>query len=162
MASLVQVKGRWDGPSQANLKELVKFPKVMEKVATKVVHDAAVDFKVRVVDSIESQTGNWAPLSPVWTKKKVYLNLDPRILVATGEYLRSFQVELGPLRGSVLSHQVLGRWIEYGTFGVPNTKMEKLPGRMPARPHLIPALDQVTTRLPGRVRKEVRDAFSGR
>lgn len=150
--------------AQESLKQFKGFKKLLQAAATEVVHEAAEDYKKEVVDMIENQTGAWAPLSPVWTAKKKVFNFDPRILIATRAYVDSFATDLGPLRGSVLGMWVLGRWIEYGTDGIPNfaAPAEKGAGRMPPRPHLIPALDRVKMRLPKKAQARIRDAFSRR
>jgi hypothetical protein len=99
----------------------------------------ANEFKDELVFRIASQAFNHQPLNPDYKAGKVAQGLDPRILIATREYLDSIQVtkligEYGyrvgvPNRihsGSNISLRDLARMLEFGT------------SRMPARPHWRP------------------------
>ncbi len=158
------VSGKWDAKSKRNITALSRLKGKMASAASKSVGDAADLYKHEVTHMIMYQTGGFAPLSPVWAKKKQHFQLDPRVLIATGKYVQSFQVEKAPMRGSVMCLYVLGRWIEYGTDGIPNYRapVQRGPGRMPPRPHLIPALDRTKMYLRNNVKETVSRAFANR
>ena len=91
---------------------------------------------------IENQLLTWKPLSAAYLRRKRRLNLDERILIATGHYLDSIQVRTDPNDDWKITigfyenqqHPVyegidfndLARWLEYGTT------------QMAARPHWRP------------------------
>lgn len=164
MARLATFSAKWTAESKTNLTKLLGLKRTMQTGASKAAHVAADIMRHEMKDMIENQTADWAPLSEVWTKKKQFHKLDPRILVASGEYLRSIQTEKVHLRGSVVGNWLLGRWIEYGTEGVPNVNAptQKGEGRMPARPHRGPALSRAKVYLPGNTKEMIRNAFAKR
>lgn len=95
---------------------------------------------------IEGQGMGLAPLSASWADYKGKHGLDPRILIATGEYLDSFSVTRIGGRTWQLSpkgQEQLAEWLEYGTAD------------MPARPHWI----YVSQQLPDKIRQSAQTLF---
>ena len=104
----------------------------------------AEDFATDLRRIISSQVFAWAPLSPAYAKRKKRLGLDPRILIATGAYIKAIQAmpnDDGSWRVDVPNTPLspkskytlrdLAHWLEWGyTSG--NTVM-------PPRPHWRPA-----------------------
>lgn len=104
------------------------------------------DAKDQLKSHIESGSGHLTPLSANWSEYKARHGLDPRVLIATGEYLDSFTVSRVGERTWMLSpvgHEELAGWLEYGT------------GDMPARPHWV----FVNDKLPDRIRRNVKGLF---
>lgn len=113
----------------------------------------------RVRRGIRDQVWDHAELSAAYAAWKDEQGLDPRILVATGEYVSAiihrptaFGFEIGVMAGTHLQAQVayetLGLWLEYGTFDAQGNV------KMPARPHFRPAI--------AAWRAEAEDAFLAR
>ena len=88
---------------------------------------------------IERQIITWVPLNKKYARRKRLLGQDPRILMATGRYVRAIHAEKQadgswqvavpntPLKvGSKHTLQDLAKWLEFGTK------------TMPARPHWRP------------------------
>lgn len=157
------IRAKWSSEAKYNIdKKLPKLKDWMRKAVNEIAWYAAEVYKHEVVDMIENQTVEWTPLSEVWQKKKDFFKLSPLILKATGDYVGSFEVEKNEMKGQVLGDWELGRWLEHGTDGVPNLKapFEHGPGRMPARPHLMPALVRTKPYVPKFADQEIRNAFS--
>lgn len=164
MARLATFSAKWTAESKTNITKLTLLKRKMQAGASKAAHVAADVMVHEMKDMIENQTYEWKPLSEVWTAKKDFHKLDPRILIASGDYLNSIQSEKKPLRGSVVGNWLLGRWLEYGTDGVPNlgAPTQKGEGRMPARPHRGPALSRAKMYIPGNTKELIRNAFAKR
>lgn len=119
------------------------------QVPNQFCEEVANEFKDELQFRIASQAFGHRPLNPAYRMGKVRARLDPRILIATGEYLESFTVEdlssrehqerhgiEGPgfvvgvrdgiHSGSRLPYRVMARIHEFGT------------SRIPARPHWRP------------------------
>lgn len=126
-------------------------------------------FRDDLVERIESQRFRHAPLSPGYVEAKRRAGLDPRILIATHEYLDS--IEVSPLTdgsgvrvgvggrthsGGIPMRQ-LARMLEFGTI------------RMPARPHWRPLASiykrrarQMARELGANISRSVNDAMRRR
>lgn len=103
------------------------------------VHALALGMREDLVNRIEHQRFHHAPLAPSTVEAKKKAGLDPRILIATHEYIDAIEVEPLPdgsgyrigvgnkvHSGSGVSMRDLARWLEFGT------------SKMPARPHWRP------------------------
>lgn len=98
------------------------------------------EFKSKLVHSIEQQVLPMKPLSPKYREYKKRNLLDPRKLIATGEYIDSIDVTedgegnimVAPNNkrrdGTTITNRDLGKFLEYGT------------ARMPKRPHWKPTI----------------------
>lgn len=78
----------------------------------------AEEVKARLVYSIELQTFKHEPLSTKWANKKDRLGLDPRILIATGEYVDSIftgQTSTGFFVSIPEGLTKRAAWMEFGT-----------------------------------------------
>ena len=108
-----------------------------------------------------------APLSPTYVAWKDRMGLDPRVLIATGKYVRAIGYVETPYGGIVglvrktrkgkkpLPYALLQRWLEYGTR------------KMPARPHWRPMMTEWKSRrrefglrIKSRVGKALKAALS--
>ncbi len=89
-----------------------------------------------ISNNIEIQSYGHEPLSLAWSNYKLDNSLDPRILIATGEYVKNIQArknEKGDwsaglpneLHESGVNFQDLWSWLEFGT------------DKMVARPHFV-------------------------
>lgn len=119
------------------------------QVPNQFCEEMANEFKDELQFRIASQSFGHRALNPAYRMGKVRARLDPRILIASGEYLNSFTVEdlssrehreihgiegqgfvvgvrSGIHSGSGLPYRVLARVHEFGT------------SRVPARPHWRP------------------------
>jgi len=110
--------------------------------------DLAEEFADDLRALITRQLIAWVPLTKGYARRKRMLGQDPRILIATGNYVNSIRaiqqgdgswvvgIPATPLRsGSKYTLKDLARWLEYGTH------------RMPARPHWRPAQAMWRTKL---------------
>ena len=82
-------------------------------------------------DIIKKQKFDWAPLSESYAEHKWREGLDDRIMIATAEYVnkgigyweKAGQIFVGPKPGkhskSGIPYQLLGRWLEFGTWKMP-------------------------------------------
>lgn len=119
-------------------------PVVIEKFAKEEAQKLAAD--IRKV--IYRQLYNWVPLATGTAKAKEALGLDPRILIATGAYVKNIKARPRVGRGGcsavwvvgnsdrlhpgdTFTYKELSRWLEFGT---------KRSGQVviPARPHFRP------------------------
>lgn len=97
---------------------------------------------------IESQSMGHADLSSKWSDYKSSHGLDPRTLIATGEYLESFKVTRIGTRTWKLhpeGQEELAEWLEYGTR------------TMPARPHWYYVNDSIESLIRDALIKEFKD-----
>jgi len=112
-------------------------PMAVQDLSRQLAEEFADDLK----RLIEQQAFAWVPLSSKYSRRKQMLRLDPRILIATGRYVRSIRPVQQPdgswvvgipptplFPGSRHTLQDLARWLEFGTRN------------MPARPHWRPAM----------------------
>lgn len=107
--------------------------------------------KELLIMEIEQQTMGHAELSDSWAKYKGSHGLDPRTLIATGEYLESFTVSRIGNRTWKLhpkGQEELAEWLEYGT----NT--------MPARPHWYYVNDSIEALIRNALIREFKDMTS--
>jgi hypothetical protein len=129
----------------------------------------------RVKDTIERQLYQWKPLSPRYAAHKRKMNLDPRILIATGDYIAGIgirklangQIEVGVKKRihkpSGLPLRILAKIHEFGT----RKYKVKLPQggvawvRIPARPHWRPVIAQVRAEI-GQTQAEIRKVVANR
>lgn len=107
-------------------------------VAREKCREFATEFVEELTERIERQQFHHVPLSPEYLRAKIEAGHDPRILIATQEYLNSIQVEPLPesdgfrvgvgdqVHESGVPMRQLARGHEFGT------------SRMPARPHWRP------------------------
>lgn len=113
---------------------------------------------------IKEQKEAWPPLNPYYKKRKVKAGYDPRMLIATGQYLSSitvyrsnnvwvvgtkpFRQHMGSKlnKGKMVPMSKLALWLEYGT------------SKMPARPHFRPAFYRTRQR----VKELFKEYTSGR
>lgn len=122
---MISMKLQADGLVTKIRKMKSKYPEASDKAAM-VLAEA---FVTTVRKNIEGSKFPLAPLSVSWTAQKAKLGLDPRILIATGDYLRSMRaVNAGKGRAKVELDARKFLRLEYGTR------------TMPARPHLSVAL----------------------
>lgn len=95
--------------------------------------------RVRYIVENQFFPGKTAPLSPDWRKRKERLGLDPRVLIASGEYLDSFGVEQ-PAWNKVVAGPSTAKHSE---AQIPNTLLANILeyGRehIPPHPHIRPA-----------------------
>lgn len=116
------------------------FKKGARLEANKLTEKLAKEIAEEAKDIIRNQKYELAPLSPAYEKHKEKKNLDPRIFVATRDYLDhgighwkkgKFNF-VGPLpkkrRNGKLKHTDVARWLEFGTFNEDGSV------KMPARP----------------------------
>jgi hypothetical protein len=118
--------------------------------------DAAVekiaDETVRLVkEVVESQNFNAVPLSPTYALRKRKQGLDPRVLIATKNYLRSFGTKkLGEMNWGVECDVLLAKRLEFGT------------SRMKPRMHWTPVMLAMHDAAPIMFAQEVfKDLFGG-
>lgn len=132
------------------------FKNSVEMSATETIKEIARDIVKTVKEAIINQTYNWKPLSEKYAAYKERELLDPRIYIATGEFLDSIKwgvthnkVWVGLPdkihQGSGLPLRVLGRIHE---FGAKRTVIDKDGGIrrvkfIPPRPVWRPALSSV-------------------
>ena len=131
-----------DGPiAEQRMKIFVNvFKKSAIPVMKEFGEEKANEFKDELVYRIASQSFNWRPLKPEYRLYKIKNRLDPRMMISTGEYINSIEVnelddQIGysvgvpnRLHNSGLSLRVLARIHEFGTI------------RIPARPHWRPQI----------------------
>ncbi len=108
---------------------------------------------------IRDQEFKWKPLSEAYADYKDRVGLDPRILMATRDYVnngigwwkKGKRINVGPKPGfhepSGLPYQLLGKWLEFGT--------ERMPARQVWRPLLSRIIQRSKT-----FRKEYRAAVA--
>ncbi len=156
---MLVVTGKWDKASQGNDKKLAALPRVVSMAATEICHTAALDYEETLYSYIDGQQGlsMWVPLSEVWFNKKRIRGLDPRILVASGDYKASFKPELAPLRGSVMGLWAIGQLMEYGGQGGDGVRTWTIP----ARPHRMPSLLLTLPRVQANISPVMTHALSG-
>lgn len=88
----------------------------------------------RVREMIYTQDGNWRKLSPAYVDYKKKAGLDPRILIATGQYVESIRARYIDKQWVIqpdAQNMKIGLWLEYGTK------------KMPRRPHFRPVIEQL-------------------
>ena len=102
----------------------VVVPTALEQIH-KFVEKKMNEFVKELVRYVEEQQGSWAALSPGWQKYKALHGLDPRILIATGGYLRSIKLKVEGNKFQIVAegHEDIAKYLEFGT------------SKMPARPH---------------------------
>ena len=123
--------------------------------AKKKLEFIAQSFLIRIKEVIEGQKYNWVPLKDAYKKQKIKQQLDPRILIRTGEYVESIYIEKTEVKpdedspeGLILSFsirlpdkeheesginlQLLARIMEYGSFK----------RNIPPRPHWRPVIEE--------------------
>lgn len=77
-------------------------------------------FISRVKEAILSQSVPVVPLTVAWAVRKRAKGLDPRILVATMEYVSSFKKrKLGPGSYAVVAKEPIHSWMNDGTKHIP-------------------------------------------
>lgn len=111
-----------------------------------IIEDEMDKAKEELVSKIESQSLGLAGLSEKWERYKNTHGLDPRVLIATGDYIDSFTVERKGKRTWQLypkGNEQLAEWLEYGT------------STMPPRPHWV----FVKEELPIQIREQVQNLF---
>ena len=116
------------------------FEKSYVEVAEKTAKQAATDMAHELRSRIENQRFRHQPLTPGYLQYKLMNHLDPRILIATGDYVNSIiphrirrgvwgvGVENRNHIDSDIPLRVLARWLEFGT------------SKSPARPHWRPMI----------------------
>lgn len=98
----------------------------------------------RIQRGIYNQILDWEPLSEQYAQWKEEQGFDPRVLIATQEYVGSiisspipFGITVRPIVGTHsmarVSYMTLAEWLEYGT------------DKMPARPHWRPIILEFET-----------------
>lgn len=103
-------------------------------------------FRTDLIERIEDQRFQHAPLSPKYLEWKQRKGLDERILIATRFYIdhiavrrshRGYKVGVGDARSpnAKVSLRQIVRWLEFGTT------------QMPARPHWRPMISIYTNKL---------------
>lgn len=113
--------------------------------AIELIQEAGKAFARRVRYAIRNQIYAWPPLSPNYAAWKEANDLDPRMLIATHEYINSIKatmtdygVEVGldpsKTHAGGIPMRLLGRWLEYGTMNLDGS------WRMPPRPHWRPEI----------------------
>lgn len=110
---------------------LAVFRKEVELNATKLTKESAKQIVEDARDAVENQSIDWVSLKPEYLERKEKEGLDPRILIATREYLMTFGwgVTHGKVwcgipsdvihEGSGLPAHILGRIHEFGTATIP-------------------------------------------
>lgn len=83
------------------------------------------EYMNELIEFIDQQRGNWAPLSEGWVKFKASHGLDPRILISKGDYIKSIKVVRNGDTFAITAegNEKLAEYLEFGTQ------------HMPARPH---------------------------
>lgn len=122
----------------------------------------------QVRDKIIRQTEpGWPPLSPAYARHKANHGLDPRMLIATGAYVKSIVVRrhgmnafsVAPSEDPLVDSEGrptgytltdLGAWLEFGTVNPDGSQ------KMPPRPHWRPVLDNFSEDQTA-VEQEIRD-----
>lgn len=116
------------------------------------IYDEMVKAKDELVQHIRSGDLPLAPLTEKYEEYKERHGLDPRILIATSQYINSFDVrrvgtrtwELRPYGShGDISNEELGQLLEYGS------------STMPPRPHWV----YVKEKLPSAIRRRLQDEF---
>jgi hypothetical protein len=114
----------------------------------KLVH-LARDLASEVRFAVKHQVYEWIPLTEKYKRYKKRNNLDPRILIATGEYIRNISVaihmdgtvEIGVKdkkhTASGISLKLLARILEYGSQKA----------KIPPRPHWRPTISKFRSRI---------------
>jgi len=106
-----------------------KFIKGFPEASTGAARVLGEAFLKTLKSSIETQSLGLAPLSESWTRTKAARGLDPRILMATKEYISSMVLTpVGQGKFAVEADGERFKLLEYGTRS------------MPARPHFRPAV----------------------
>lgn len=134
---------------------ITAFKKEAQLRASKLIRELAEDLAEEAKDIILEQRYNWESLSSGYLAYKLRVGLDPRILIATGEYVdegighyeKDGIIFVGPMPGihepSGVPYVKLARWFEYGTE------------TMPARPLWGP-LYRVALKRNKKLRKKIR------
>ena len=126
MATMLQVKIRHKKFEVLNGK--------FEKLFSGFTKDMATVGAWRVREQIYTQSGNWKKLSSAYVDYKKKHKLDPRILIATGDYVKSIQARYQNKQWMIApdaAHMKIGLWLEYGTK------------KMPRRPHFRPVVEEL-------------------
>ena len=109
---------------------LTVFEKEARLEAQRQTRQFAEEIAEEARNIIIEQRYNWAPLDPDYLDWKIKKGLDPRILIATRDYLEHIgtyeqdgKIFVGPLPGthkpSGVPYVKLARWFEYGTETMP-------------------------------------------
>lgn len=109
---------------------LTVFEKEARLEAQKQIRQFAEEIAEEARDIIKEQRYDWVPLDPDYLASKIKKGLDPRTLIATGDYLdhigtyeKDGKIFVGPLPGthkpSGLTYVHLARIHEYGTETIP-------------------------------------------
>lgn len=128
------------------------------ELADEVRTDLLIEEAAYVRSAIENQELDLEPLNVDYLVHKILSGLDPRVLIATHEYVNTIDVYMDPSGdkyvgvpdvkhipakrgGPAVNMQDLSKWLEFGTI------------TMPARPHFGPVHRRVMIRLPLRLAK---------
>lgn len=117
-------------------KGLEEVKKKLERInqrarRAKVIEEFSEEVRLKLVETIEKQGFKHQGLTKDWAAKKRRMGLDPRILIADGEYVGSIfsgQTSTGFFVSTPDSMAKLAGWLEFGTR------------RMTARPHWRPVM----------------------
>jgi len=136
MSFTIEIRGKFPDPKKLN----DMLSKQIRQAVKQEVHNIAQEFHDDLVGKIERQEFHHIPLKPGYREAKIKAGLDPRILIATGDYISGIQVE-DTLRGTAvglsntamhnsgLTFSRIGKVHEYGV------------NHIPARPHWRPTVE---------------------
>jgi len=152
------VKGEIQGGNPMEMLRQIARP-LIEEAGRKVTFRLANRYAGLVRETIIGQqlADKWVPLSPAYLLWKIRMNLDTRLLRATGEYVQSIVVRREDdyyiVKPAERKHEdprvaredgptlkQIGFWLEYGTWTVSQADDGSTEARvkMPARPHWRP------------------------
>lgn len=137
----------------SSLKILKRMEKAVPKLKAKGKDLSVIfaqEYARKLRTNIKDQVLGHKQLSNSWTTYKAKHGLDPRILIATGKYLRSIRSYRTGDGAKVQSSSEYGILHEFGS------------GKLPARPHWIPTLlmMQVEKKLVTKIEKQLLDVFT--
>jgi hypothetical protein len=149
-----------------------RYAKYLDATSLELIRDSGRKLARHIRDAIYRQVYTWRPLSSGYAEWKAANDLDPRILIATGEYVRAIKAR--PTEGGVevglpnnvihasngVNLRLLGIWLEYGTYKPGTTEWQMHP-----RPHFRPEvrrwrnsdLPELQAKLKKRIMKSMAD-----
>lgn len=139
-----------------------RYAAYIDEEVLKMLFEAGKDLARSIRQAIRKQIYIWWPLSPAYAKWKEDNELDDRILIATGEYVKNIRAYRTPLGVHVglpenkthasngVPLRLLGMWLEFGTHNKDGS------WKMRPRPHWRPEVRNFKNNKSEDLRRRVR------
>lgn len=134
----------------------------VSRIVDQVMEEEAVYLANRVRQGIERQEFRWPPLNPIYLRWKILQGLDPRTLIATGQYVS----DISSVRLSDKRYGVGTRTRTHAPSGLPYSQFIRIHeyglGNVPPRPHWSPVFREymsdrgrsIRNRIAARIRED--------